>query len=179
MILGLARHFQIPHKKFSLLNGGAFDTWSEWYDTTEVHAREVPKADSSWEKCYCSNLPRAMYTAKWLYPGPIEVTPLLREVPYSRFLPRNLHFPLFMWTTSSRVGWFLNHKSQEENRYQTFERIEKFLALLMERHGKNDRVLIVSHGFLMQYLEKELVQRGFKGDVPLRPRGGIIYEFKS
>jgi broad specificity phosphatase PhoE len=179
MILGLARHFQIPHNKVSLLDGEAFDRWSEWYDTTEVNAREVPKAGDGWEKCYCSDLPRAMFTANWLYRGPIETTPLLREVPYHGFLPRNLRFPLFMWTSMSRVGWFFDRNSQEENRTQTMKRIAAFLELLESRHRKGQRILIVSHGFLMQYMEKELVKKGFRGQVPVRPRGGIIYPFES
>ncbi len=81
--------------------------------------------------------------------------------------------------SSSRVGWFFDHKAQNENRTQTMKRIADFLELLLSRHRKGQRILIVSHGFLMQYLEKELVRKGFRGQVPVRPRGGVIYPFES
>ncbi len=179
MRLGLARHFQIPHKKFAWMNGNAFSDWSQWYDVTDVNARDVPKAGSEWDACYSSDLPRAIFTAHWLYQGPIQQSALLREVPYANFLPRNMKFPLFMWQASSRVGWFLDLKRQAENRGQTLKRIEEFLAFLLSRHGSNESILIVSHGFYMQFLEKELVRRGFSGKVPMRPRGGIIYPFEK
>jgi broad specificity phosphatase PhoE len=179
MLLGLARHFQIPHSKVSLVNGPGFDAWSQWYDSTEVQAGDVPKAGETWEKCYCSDLPRAVFTAYWLYHGTIEKTPLLREVPYSGFLPRKVRFPIFMWTSLSRAGWFVNRLPQNENKSQTLNRIENFLEVVMAKHTHEQKILIVSHGFLMQYLKKALIQRGFRGDVPLRPTGGIIYPFES
>jgi broad specificity phosphatase PhoE len=177
MKLGLARHFQIPHDRFTLLDGPGFDTWAKWYDTTEVNSRAVPLAGDAFDTCYCSDLPRAVFTANYLFKGPIEKTSLLQEVPYSGFLPRRLKLPLAFWQASSRLGWYLDHKRQSESRTQTLGRIADFLAMLTSRHGKGDRVLIVSHGFYMQFLEQELVRAGFRGNVPMRPHGGIIYPF--
>lgn len=178
MKLGLARHFQIPHARFTLVDGPGFDTWAKWYDTTDVSSRKVPLADEAFDKCYCSDLPRAVFTANYLFKGPIEKTPLLQEVPFSGFLPRRLKLPLLFWQATSRMGWYLDHKKQVENRTQTLGRIAEFLAMLTSRHGKGERILIVSHGFYMQFLEKELVRAGFRGQVPMRPHGGVIYPFE-
>ena len=49
--------------------------------------------------------------------------------------------------------------------------------LLKENEGRN--VLIVTHGFFMQWLEKELAEAGFTGKVPTRPMGGTIYLFQN
>jgi broad specificity phosphatase PhoE len=179
MQLGLARHFQIPHNRFQMLDGPGFDGWAHWYDTTDVHSKPVPRAGEGWDLCYCSDLPRAQYTANYLFSGPIEVTPLLREVPFSGFLPRRARLPLFLWQSTSRLGWYLNHKSQSENRRQTLGRIVAFAKMLQERHQGDERILIVSHGFYMQFLEKELLRSGFRGQVPMRPHGGIIYRFEK
>jgi broad specificity phosphatase PhoE len=178
MRLGLARHFQIPHDRFQLVDGDGFMDWARWYDTTEVRSRPVPLAGEDWDVCYCSDLPRARFTAGYLYRGPIETTPLLREVPFSGFLPRRARLPLLLWQGTSRLGWWLNHGSQSENRRQTLERIAAFTLLLKERHARGQRILIVSHGFYMQYFGKELKRAGFRGKVPMRPRGGIIYPFE-
>jgi len=178
MRLGLARHFQIPHDRFSLMNGDGFMEWARWYDTTDVKSRPVPAAGEAWDKCYCSDLPRAQFTARYLFSGEIETTPLLREVPFSGFLPRKAKLPLFLWQSTSRVGWWLNHASQSETRRQTLERIADFTRLLKDKHRPGERILIVSHGWYMQYFEKALNRTGFRGSVPMRPRGGIIYPFE-
>jgi len=143
-----------------------------------VKSREVPLAGDQWDLCYCSDLPRAHFTARYLFRGTIETSPLLREVPFSGFLPRRAKLPLFLWQSTSRVGWWLNHASQSENRRQTMERIAAFTRQLQERHTRGQRILIVSHGWYMQYFEKELNRAGFRGSVPMRPRGGIIYPFE-
>ncbi len=178
MKLGIVRHFQIPHNRMQIVDGTGFDAWAEWYDTTQVHARQVPAAGPEWGYCLCSDLPRAQFTAGTIFHGSIEVTPLLREVPFTAFLPRRMKLPLLIWQATSRVGWWLNRPSQRENRAQTKIRIAAFVAKLMAEH-RDENVLIVTHGFLMQWLEKELVAAGFKGKVPTRPLGGTIYLFKS
>jgi broad specificity phosphatase PhoE len=178
MRIGVARHFQIPHSRMTWMDGPGFDAWAEWYDTTEVRATEVPAAGNEWQHCYCSDLPRALFTARTIYNGNIEATPLLREVPYTSFLPRRLTFPLAFWLAASRVGWWMGHRAQRETRAQTKRRILEFVRKLKEEHPDRD-VLIVTHGFFMQWLEKELVRAGFKGTVPVRPHGGIIHFFEN
>lgn len=178
MRLGLARHFRIPHDRFQWVDGAGFLDWARWYDTTDVKAGSVPTAGDAWDKCYCSDLPRALFTARYLFRGEIETTPLLREVPFSGFLPRKAKLPLLVWQGTSRLGWWLNHASQSENRLQTLERIGRFMAELRERHREGERILIVTHGFYMQFFEKELNRAGYRGRVPIRPRGGIIYPFE-
>jgi broad specificity phosphatase PhoE len=178
MRLGLVRHFRIPHKRFQWLDGSGFDRWADWYDTTEVVPREVPPAGEDWQHCLSSDLHRAHFTAKVIYPGEIETTSLLREVPFTGFMPRGLTLPLLMWQATSRLGWYLNHSAQRENRRQTRVRTAAFVARLKRDFaGKN--VLIVTHGFFMQFLEKELRRAGFRGKVPVRPRGGTIYLFED
>ena len=178
MRLGLVRHFQIPHNRFQLVNGPGFDRWAEWYDTTDVSPRQVPAAGEDWHLCLCSDLHRAHFTAKTIYRGSIEATPLLREVPFTTFMPRALTLPLFMWQATSRLGWYLNRAAQKENRRQTQERIEAFVPRL-RREFPDRNVLIVTHGFFMQFLEKELQRAGFRGQVPMRPHGGTIYLFEG
>jgi broad specificity phosphatase PhoE len=178
MRLGLVRHFQIPHSRFQLVNGPGFDSWAHWYDTTEVHARAVPAAGGDWDLCLSSDLPRAEFTANTIFKGRIETTPLLREVPFTAFMPRGLYLPLLVWQATSRMGWYLKHAAQRETRTQTQVRITEFVRWLRQDHADRN-VLIVSHGFFMQFLQKALQAEGFKGKVPIRPHGGTIYLFES
>lgn len=178
MRLGLVRHFQIPHNRFQLMNGSGFDRWADWYDTTDVSPRQVPAAGVDWDLCLCSDLPRAQFTAKTIFTGPIHTTPLLREVPFTAFMPRALYLPLFVWQATSRVGWYLQHSAQSEKRSQTDSRIAEFLMQLKREHADRN-VLIVTHGFFMQFLQKQLLAAGFHGRVPMRPHGGTLYLFES
>lgn len=161
-----------------MVNGPGFDRWADWYDTTDVSPRQVPAAGEDWDHCLCSDLPRAQFTAKTLFRGTIETSPLLREVPFTGFLPRGLYLPLMVWQATSRMGWYLQHAAQRETRSQTEARIDAFVTALKRDHaGRN--VLIVSHGFFMQFLQKRLLAEGFRGKVPLRPLGGTIYLFEG
>ena len=178
MRLGLVRHFQIPHNRFQLVNGGGFDRWAHWYDTTEVFPRTVPAAGEEWDLCLCSDLRRAQFTANTIFKGRIEATPLLQEVPFTTFMPRALYLPLFVWQATSRMGWYLKHAAQRENRSQTEARIDRFVTDLKRNHADRN-VLIVTHGFFMQFLQKRLIAEGFRGKVPIRPHGGDIYLFES
>jgi broad specificity phosphatase PhoE len=155
-----------------------FSEWINWYDTCEVHSRPVPVAGLDWHRCLSSDLPRAIFTAEYLYAGKVEQTPLLREVPFSPYFGGERHMPLFLWQVTSRWGWLQNHKSQTEGRLKTKTRISGFLDLLMTSRS-DQNILLVSHGFFMQFLAMELRKRGFQGRVPLRPRGGIIYLFEK
>lgn len=160
------------------MDGPGFDAWAHWYDTTEVSPRPVPSLGEGWDHCLSSDLHRAQFTARTLYKGDIETTPLLREVPFTTFMPRSLNLPLFMWQATSRVGWYVNHAAQRENRIQTHERISALIGRL-RRDFPGQSVLIVTHGFFMQYLEKELRSAGFRGTVPTRPVGGMLYLFED
>ena len=178
MKLGIARHFQIPHNRYQFLNGPGFDKWAEWYDTTEVSPRQVPAAGADFDACLCSDLHRAHFTAQTIFKGAIETTPLLREVPFTPFLPGPFWFPLFMWQATSRMGWYINRSTQRETRTQTQARIAAFMERL-KRDFSDRNLLIVTHGFFMQFLQKELLAAGFRGSLPMRPHGGTIYLFES
>jgi broad specificity phosphatase PhoE len=75
------------------------------------------------------------------------------------------------------MGWWLGHASQPESRPQTWRRIHEFLDLLHSRH-QGENVLVVSHGFLMRYMQRALWRLGFQGKVPVHPQGGEIYLFE-
>ncbi len=178
MRLGLVRHFPIPHTLHSMVDGHAFEAWCRWYDEAQANPRPVAKAGPEWRRCLSSNLPRARFTAGWLYSGAIEETPLLREVPFSRALPKRAWLPLYLWHAASRVGWWIDQRTQEETRSQTLSRVNAALELVLGG-DPSQPVLVVTHGFYMQFLARELRRRGFRGSVPVRPLGGDVHVFES
>lgn len=177
MRIGLARHFLVPHKLSDRVDAEGFTNWIAWYDESEGEIADVPAGTETWDRCYCSDLRRACATAEHLYSGPIERTPLLREVPFAPTFGGKLRLPLYLWQTMARTGWLLG-VTQPEDRRRTIARTSEFLDQVCTRHD-GDNVLVVGHGFLMQMLARDLRRRGFRGRVPVRPRGGTIYVFEK
>ncbi len=176
--LGLMRHFRIPHPQYQWMNSRGFVDWSQWYDRFDVAIPLVLKPLKGWDICYSSDLPRAHKTAQALFHGDIAVHESLREVPFAPLFKTEIPLPLLAWQALSRLGWRLPHPSQTENREQTFQRLDALLDELEEMHTSQN-ILLVTHGFLMQYLQQRLIRRGYVGHVPVRPVWGEVYSFHS
>lgn len=177
MRVGLARHFLIPHRLSEAVDSEGFTKWIAWYDDVAASALAAASSNGSWDLCYSSDLRRAHETATAIYEGPVERTEILREVPFGPAFRSNAKIPLYIWQTLARIGWYLGHTAQPESRANTRKRVAEFLDMVCARHPEQS-VLVVSHGFLMQLLARELRRRGFRGSVPMRPRGGETYVFE-
>ena len=126
-----------------------------------------------WEKCYCSDLTRAIKTAESIYNKNLQMTELLREVVMYPMRKSEFKIPSVIWSISSRFAWKINHKSQLETINDTKKRAKIFLQQL--GMNKSESILIVSHGFFLLTLVKELKMLGFKGNVPKRIKNGYLY----
>lgn len=69
-------------------------------------------------------------------------------------------------------------RHQVETRHHSLDRVSRVLSQIIGENSNKD-ILIVTHGFLMQYLQKEMLRLGFTGKIPLHPKGGVIYTFES
>jgi broad specificity phosphatase PhoE len=176
--LGLMRHIRIPHRQYQWMDSRGFADWSVWYDRYDVAIPSGLKPLIGWDTCYCSDLPRAQKTARAYFEGNITAHESLREVPFAPIRDTEIRLPLLAWQALSRLGWRYAHHSQSESREQTFQRIDVLLDELEQRHAMQ-KVLLVSHGFLMQYLKQRLIRRGYAGNVPLRPVWGEVYTFEA
>jgi len=177
MRIGLARHFLVPHRKSAALDSDGFASWIAWYDDIANEATVEREPGHPWDLCYCSDLRRAHVTATTIHTGHVETTPQLREVPFGPAFRSKAPLPLYLWQALARVGWYVGHRAQPEGRIETVTRVKKFLDMICTTHADKN-VLIVSHGFLMQLLARDLRRRGFRGRVPLRPSGGATYVFE-
>lgn len=128
-----------------------------------------------WECCFSSDLPRAVYTAEQRASCPIVKLPLLREVPLVPFIKTSLKVPYPIWNMAGRLAWLGSCSSQPETRKQTIERAKKAVAFI-EKEGKSS--LVVTHGFFLYVLAKELEKKGYTGPRKRRFRNGelSVYE---
>ncbi|KAB2846515.1 MAG: histidine phosphatase family protein [Melioribacteraceae bacterium] len=176
MKLGLVRHFKVNIKPGEgKLSSSQFEEAMKNYDYADVTSNGLIINKNEWDICYSSSLPRAVKTAQTIYNGEIITTDLLCEVPILPFTKRNIILPSFIWHTAARIAWFKNKPSQPEGKIQTQKRVEEFLNLINSSGKEN--ILIVSHGFFLGSLVRELLKRGFKGEMDMRPRNGKLYTF--
>jgi broad specificity phosphatase PhoE len=177
MKIGICRHFPVPHNRYKILTPLGFRNWINWYDHgADVKILEVDNETSKWDLCFSSDLQRAKTTAKTLYSNTIQLDKDLREVPFSVF-PIVLPIPVMAWKVLARIGWLFNMKHQSESRTDSIERSLRVLKKIIE--GNSDQnLLIVTHGFFMQYLNKEMLRLGFEGKIPVHPKGGTVYSFE-
>ncbi|WP_346355366.1 histidine phosphatase family protein [Azotosporobacter soli] len=174
MKLGLVRHFKVECAHDVWLSATEFRRWAAAYDLAPIRANERQVDPAEWDRCYCSDLPRAVETARILYDGPTTPLALLREVRIAPVCESALPLPFLFWMTAGRIAWWANFASQPESRAQTRRRVTRFLSEL----PSSGNLLIVSHGFLMAEMQRQLLADGFSGDSFTRAENGKLYRFE-
>jgi broad specificity phosphatase PhoE len=174
MRIGLIRHFRVDLKKNRFMSAEEYDKYSLNYDKAGVIENEIV-IDELWDKCYCSSLPRAVYTAKTAYHGEIIITDKLVEIPSKALIKITAKLPYNLWAFINRIGWARNHSLHPEGKTATLKRINEALDIVLSQPEKN--ILIVSHAGTMFEIQKILRQKGFKGKWFLKARNGKLYEF--
>ncbi|MGG7179392.1 histidine phosphatase family protein [Clostridium paraputrificum] len=173
MKIGMVRHFKIDYTHKRLMDSNEFQEYITNYDKAGVIENKIDISYDKWDRCYCSDLSRTIKTAESIYSEEIETTKLLREVTMYPVVKSKFRIPSFIWSITSRIGWKINHKSQLEGINDTRKRAEEFINKL--DINKSENILIVSHGFFMITLVKELKKLGFNGDVPMNIKNGYLY----
>ena len=180
MKIGLMRHFKVKRSKKTFLTADEFEELRENYKQAEPRADEGsnPKGEEvEWEKCFSSSLPRAKKTAGAVYNGEVIEKECLREVPLAPVTTKNIVLPHSLWLILGRLVHFFSHSSQPETREETKERARQCIAEILEQ--EESKILVVTHGFLIRFLQKELLNRGFSGDKFTYAKHGDLYVFEK
>jgi broad specificity phosphatase PhoE len=175
MKIGLVRHFKVKHAypKTFLVGYDELLQWFDHYNIADIEPQDVGPCGVAWEKCYSSSMPRALQTAQCLFSGDIIQRDDLVELNLLPLMNSYSRRPLLLWAL------LLRSKSRASNRI-TDEFSAKMGAFVDELLRANDgNVLVASHGFVMMFLQKELLRRGFTGDRFNTPAHGKIYVFEK
>jgi Histidine phosphatase superfamily (branch 1) len=175
MKIGLIRHFKVKHKEPTnlLLTASEVIEWFAGYDLADVEHQAVDLKNINWERCFSSPLPRALTTATAIFDGEIEILNELKELAVFPLLGSNLKLPFLVWAIVIRIK-----SSSKNNTLSEFRnKIKTFVDEILLKEEK--QTLVVSHGFVMIYLQKELKKRGFKGNGFGSPANAKIYIFEK
>jgi broad specificity phosphatase PhoE len=173
MTIHLLRHFKVQDNTPSWLNSDEFNQWVDTYDILPIKVIEV-KLPKNIDLILCSTLLRAKKTVKELPKIEIIYTDKLVEVGSRVFFNTNIKLQKYIWFTMGTLFWYLN-SLDGENRVDTIKRAKEVVEEL--KALKQENILIVSHGFFMKVLAKELKEEGFLGEIEFRPKNGKIYSF--
>jgi broad specificity phosphatase PhoE len=173
MKIGLVRHFKVKHdypKKF-LVGYDEIVRWFDHYNVADIEPRDVGPCGVTWEKCYASSLPRALQTARCLFSGDVIPRDDLTELNLLPLMNNYPRLPLLLWAL------LLRRKFRSSNPITDAfaAKMGAFVDELLRADEGN--VLVASHGFVMMFLQKELLRRGFTGERFNTPAHGKIYVF--
>jgi broad specificity phosphatase PhoE len=177
MKVGLIRHFSVAkeYPRKLLVTAAEVGQWLTEYDTAEVHLGNVDLGGVDWKRCYASDLPRALTTARTIFQGEINVREELREISAHVYHGSRLRLPFLWWAVLGRAGWFFNTQAHAGHNQAVKTRVAKALDEILR---SPEDVLIVSHAALMRNLQLELRRRGFRGPNFGMAANGRLYVFE-
>jgi broad specificity phosphatase PhoE len=171
----LLRHFRVKDacekKLFSSLE---IDAWVDFYDRYDLdyHDISLPRVD----RVYTSALLRAKRSAEYLGLA-YQEDALFNEVEAKAFVDTRWRFPKFFWLLFGRILWSFNLVKRSETKSDTLARVKEATRRIMI--DDSEHIMIVSHGFFMILLVRELRKNGFEGEMDRHPKNGILYTFQK
>ena len=177
MKIGIIRHAKVNYRNPFFSTGELFNKGRIDYDSAAVAEAALKIRQEDFPVCYVSSKQRALDTAKAIYPGKIEVTDELVEIPTTALFLLKKNLPSSLRSVIGRIAWFINYSKMPETRKQSNERARKFLTTLLKETHQD--VLLITHGFFMQSLRHELRKLGFKGHCPYLPPNAKLYVFEK
>ena len=175
MKIHLLRHFKVKDNTSSWLTSDGFNQWVEEYDKLPLVIKNITLPEEI-NLIISSTLSRAKRTVKELPLPLIETiyTDSLREVGSRVFFKTEIKLQKYIWFTMGSFFWYFN-LLDGENRVDSEKRAKDLVCQI--RAFKKESILIVSHGFFMKVLAKELKKENFLGEIDFRPKNGKIYTF--
>ena len=168
MKITLIRHQKVDFTWPSWCSSSEFDRACKEYDIAEI----IPTSECDFNRqaVYVSGMKRSLDTAKALFPkGTFFVMENIREVMMCSFADYNGKLPLWMWNIMGRIQWKFGVKRQPESFRQTQKRAIDAIDFL---ENKNRDCVLVTHGFFMIILIRELKKKGYRFD----KRKGMAFE---
>ncbi len=160
MKIVIIRHAEVDFTWSKRCSSDAFDSECSAYDSSPIKETVYKQLVAEYKRIYISESYRSRDTAELLFPDEAYIrSELINEVPLGSSFDSNREMPLWFWNASGRLQWFFNSKRQPEGRKQTIERARRFVEMICR---DNADCAIVTHGFFMHTLIREIKKAGFK-----------------
>ena len=155
----IIRHGKVDYRWKKSYTSKEFDLACKQYDKASIETMtyEVPCFD--YHHVLVSTLSRSRDTARVILGDlKVESTDTLNEVPLRSCFKSEKSLPIWFWNVAGRLQWMFNRSRQIEGRRETRQRANQFIDLLC---SLDEDSAVVTHGFYMHTLLKEMKKRGF------------------
>ena len=170
----ILRHGKVDFQWRRWSTSEQFDIDCKMYDKAPIFPLPSDISQFGHQDIYISSLQRSRETANQLFGEKDFIsTKLLDEVPLcasissnnrvhasrKNSIAMNIKLPLVFWNITARLQWLLNIHVQKECSKETICRAEKIIKMIEE---KGNDCILVTHGFFMHTLLKQMRKQGFK-----------------
>ena len=160
MKIAIIRHAEVDFIWGRRCSSKEFDLKCGLYDSSPIKETVYRQSFREYKKIYISELSRSRDTAERLFPDEEYIrSGLINEVPLRSSFDTKGKMPVWFWNISGRLQWFVNSKRQPEGRKQTIKRARRYVEMICK---DNADCALVTHGFFMHTLIKEIKKMGFK-----------------
>jgi broad specificity phosphatase PhoE len=169
----LIRHFRVDYAWKILYNSFEFEKSCKDYDEAGIINHGITiKTDY---KIITSTMNRAIETSKLIFNKTADYSDdAMCEVPIKPFMTLSLKLPRIIWEIFGRLQWRLNIIKQPETYLESKIRVYRFLNNLI---ASNENCIIVSHGWTIKLIIKQLKISGFAEPRPIFIKNGKPYEY--
>lgn len=178
MKVALVRHFKVawdlPGKMF--ITPKELSRWFAEYEASDVEVKDVSLAEVKWEKCFSSDLLRAIKTAESIFLGEVIKMKELREIRPVVPINKEIRLPFLLYPLLLKAAWLVDNKSQTETKTDVEKRAKAVLDEILS--NGQAATLVVSHANFMKFMRKELLYRGFEGPKFKTAENGKVYIYE-
>lgn len=156
------RHGAVDFRRSRRCTSTGFDRECAAYDQAPLGRSAYAVPQGEFKTVYVSALPRSRETAQLMFPGKnFRESALINEVPCRSAFDSRIKLPLWLWFLLGRLQWAAGSARQPEKRCDTVDRARAFIKIICQ--GSED-CAVVTHGFFMHILLRELKKAGFRTD---------------
>ncbi len=145
-----------------------FDEACTEYDRSDIERIDQEPLMLTTGRIYVSPLSRTWCTAQSLFPTEsFTEWKEIAEVPLRSYVDTDRTYPLWIWNIMGRLQWLMNSRRQSESHIETVRRAN---AVIDRLEAQAVDCTLVTHGFFLKTLLKQLKKRGYilTGDNHLR-----------
>ena len=159
MKIVVIRHGKVCYAWRRWCTSEEFDMACIEYDKAPIRHTIYDLPPISSDNVFISSLSRSRDTAADLFDNDrLRQSEWIDEVPLKSSFDTKIKLPLWFWNLSGRIQWFINSSRQTEGRSYTQARARKMVDLLCRENADG---VIVTHGFFMHTLLREMKHEGF------------------
>jgi broad specificity phosphatase PhoE len=185
MQIALLRHGKPNFPNSGWVDGSEYKKWLEAFNANGLSDQSIPSAKliektKNYKSIVCSDLNRSTESANLLGLSGKRITDKLfreAELPYWNNL--GVKLPPALWTAFLRTFWLLGYSPNCESLAKTKTRAAQGAQRLIELAAKNSSVLFIGHGFINQYISKELLSNGWRGPRKHKHEYWSLNEYKK